>query len=287
VGSSHPPPVFFRPSDASLPTTDLTYRLVLEVDRAVGDFPRSQRPALGRRGKAAAVDLLEALGAARYGRGPEKQAHLAGASEALDRLRLLLRMATGLRCLSTGALRGALPDGARGRAPARRPAEERCAFAWRIEDRLLDIGDSLAAAMCSPCAAPAGSHPTDSGEKIPVPRLKDRLAQLALEHALQSRASRGGTPASKAWRRGAGIVSLSSSVRTIGSIWRALGRSPGEAAATGHRDGRPRVNQGTASPQPWAISSSASANAVSSARSRASVGGSASTSSPTRRASST
>jgi len=43
---------------------------------------------------------LEALGAARYGRGPEKQARLAGASEALDRLRLLLRMAFDLRCLS-------------------------------------------------------------------------------------------------------------------------------------------------------------------------------------------
>jgi len=101
VGSFHlRPPVFFMPSDRLLPIVDLTYRLVLEVDRVGGDFPRNQRPGLGRRGEAAAFDLLEALGAARYGRGPEKQARLAGASEALDRLRLLLRMATGMRYLS-------------------------------------------------------------------------------------------------------------------------------------------------------------------------------------------
>ena len=47
VGSFHVrPPVFFMPSDASLPIIDLTYRLVLEVDRAVGELPRSQRPGL-------------------------------------------------------------------------------------------------------------------------------------------------------------------------------------------------------------------------------------------------
>jgi len=63
-------------------------------------FPAASVRAFRRRGEAAAFDLLEALGAARYGRGPEKQAHLAGASEALDRLRLLLRMAFDLRCLS-------------------------------------------------------------------------------------------------------------------------------------------------------------------------------------------
>jgi len=101
VGSFHlRPPVFVMPSDASLPIIDLTYRLVLEVDRAVGEFPRSQRPGLGRRGEAAAFDLLEALGAARYGRGPGRQAHLARASQALDRLRLRLRMAFDLRCVA-------------------------------------------------------------------------------------------------------------------------------------------------------------------------------------------
>ena len=92
MGSFHlRPPVFAMPSDASLPIIDLTYRLVLEVDRAVGDLPRNQRPGQGRRGEAAAFDLLEALGAARYARGPEKQAHLAGAYQALNRLRLPMR----------------------------------------------------------------------------------------------------------------------------------------------------------------------------------------------------
>ena len=232
------------------------------------------------------------------------------------------RLATGLRC--RGALRGALADGARDRAPARRPAEERraaagrltaellaeaaacatllqawqaprkrlpaaarCAFAGRLEDRLLDSGDSLAAGTCAPCAAPAGFHSSDSGKKIPVTRLKDRLVLPALKQALQPRASRGGKPTSKTWRRGAGPMALASSMRTIGSIWRALGTSPGGAAATGSRDGRPRVDEGPARPQPWAISSSASANVVSSARSRASIDGRLSTSSPTRRASST
>ena len=72
----------------------------------------------------------------------------------------------------------------------RLPAAARRAFAWRLEDRLLDIGDSVAAGTYAPCAAPAGFHPTDSGKKIPVPRLKDRLLPLALKQALQPRAER-------------------------------------------------------------------------------------------------
>jgi len=72
----------------------------------------------------------------------------------------------------------------------RLPAEARRAFAWRLEDRLLDIGDSLAAGTYAPCAAPAGFHSTDSGRKIPVPRLKDRLVPPALKQAPQPRAER-------------------------------------------------------------------------------------------------
>ena len=80
MGSFHlRPPIFVMPSDTSLPIIDLTYRLVLEVNRGVGEFPRSQRPGLGRLGEAAAFNPLKALGAARYGRDPEKQARLAGA----------------------------------------------------------------------------------------------------------------------------------------------------------------------------------------------------------------
>jgi len=63
-------------------------------------FPATSGRAFRRRGEAAAFDLLEALGAARYARGPEKQAQLAGAALARDRLRLLIRMAFDLRCLA-------------------------------------------------------------------------------------------------------------------------------------------------------------------------------------------
>jgi hypothetical protein len=41
------PPVFFKPSDASPPIIDPTYRRVLEVGRAVGELPHSQRTATG------------------------------------------------------------------------------------------------------------------------------------------------------------------------------------------------------------------------------------------------
>jgi hypothetical protein len=63
--------------DKSLPIIDLTYRLVLELNRAVGEFPRNQRPGLGRRIEEAAFDLLAALVAARYRTGADKQARLA------------------------------------------------------------------------------------------------------------------------------------------------------------------------------------------------------------------
>ena len=68
MGSFHPrPPVFVMPSDRSLPIIDPTYRLVLEASRAVGDFPRSQRPGLGLRSEARAFDLPEALDAQKLG----------------------------------------------------------------------------------------------------------------------------------------------------------------------------------------------------------------------------
>jgi hypothetical protein len=83
--------------DKSLPIIDLAYGLALELNRAVGDFPRNQRPGLGRRIEEAAFDLLAALVAARYRTGADKQARLARASEALDQLCLLVRMASDLR----------------------------------------------------------------------------------------------------------------------------------------------------------------------------------------------
>ena len=47
--------------DKSLPIVDLTYRLVLELNRAVGVLSHNQRQGLGRRIGAAGFDLLEAL----------------------------------------------------------------------------------------------------------------------------------------------------------------------------------------------------------------------------------
>lgn len=65
--------------DKSLPIIDLPYRLALEVNRAVGDFPPNQQPGLGRRIEEAAFDLLAAPVAARYRTGADKQAPLARA----------------------------------------------------------------------------------------------------------------------------------------------------------------------------------------------------------------
>ena len=105
MGSCHlRPPVFFMSSYASLPIIDLTYRLVLEVNRAVGEFPRSQRPGLGRRGEAAAFDLLEALGAALVaGRAaspePASRGTLQRESDWSGEVRLSRSLTGGERCL--------------------------------------------------------------------------------------------------------------------------------------------------------------------------------------------
>jgi hypothetical protein len=66
----------FTIPDKSLSIIDLAYRLVLEINRAVGELPRNHRPGPGRQSEASAFDLLEALVAGRYRRGPEKQAPL-------------------------------------------------------------------------------------------------------------------------------------------------------------------------------------------------------------------
>ena len=55
---------------------------------------------MGRRTEAAGFDLLEELVAARYRSSAEKQKLLSNASQALDRLRLLICMAFDLRSLS-------------------------------------------------------------------------------------------------------------------------------------------------------------------------------------------
>ena len=85
----------------SLPIIEAAYRLALDTNQAVVKLPRHQRPGLGRRMEAAAFDLLAALVKARYLRAtdPTKAAFLVQASQALDTLRLLVRMAKDLQHL--------------------------------------------------------------------------------------------------------------------------------------------------------------------------------------------
>jgi RNA-directed DNA polymerase len=89
----------------------------------------------------------------------------------------------------------------------RLPSEARCVFGWRLEDYLLDIGDSLVAGTWTPYARPVGYHPTDSGKSIPVPRLIDRLVLLALKQTLQPRVERFFIHDTYAGRPGRGVQS--------------------------------------------------------------------------------
>jgi len=91
------------PGRKSLPIIDAAYNLALEINRAVIKFPRHQRPGLGRRMEEAAFELLASLVKARYlkASNPDKAAHLVQASQALDTLRLLIRMAKDLTYLPT------------------------------------------------------------------------------------------------------------------------------------------------------------------------------------------
>ncbi len=67
-------------------------------ERTAG-FPKRLRHSLTQRIELRCLDVLEGLTTARYGRRP--RAALQRTSEALDNLRLLLRLATSLQCWST------------------------------------------------------------------------------------------------------------------------------------------------------------------------------------------
>ena len=87
----------------SLPIIDAAYNLALEINQAVIKFPRHQRPGLGRRMEEASFELLASLVKARYLKAadPDKAALLVRASQALDTLRLLVRMSKDLEHLPT------------------------------------------------------------------------------------------------------------------------------------------------------------------------------------------
>lgn len=89
----------------------------------------------------------------------------------------------------------------------RLPEAARCAFGWRLEDSLLNISDSLMAGTYMPHPSPIGYHPTDSGKRIPVPGLTDRLVLIALKQALQPRVERFFIYDTYAGRPGRGVQS--------------------------------------------------------------------------------
>ncbi len=69
---------------------------------ATNNFPRAHRHTLTRRLVDAAFDLREALESANHRQGRERLAKLREADEALDRVRLYLRLAVKLEWLTGG-----------------------------------------------------------------------------------------------------------------------------------------------------------------------------------------
>ncbi len=79
------------------PALESMYRFVLWLVPAVEKFPRSQKFLLGDRIQATALDALERLIEATYER--DRQTPLRRANLAIEKLRLLFRLACDLRCL--------------------------------------------------------------------------------------------------------------------------------------------------------------------------------------------
>lgn len=78
-----------------------TFELCSWLLQRTAGFPKRFRLSLTNRVELCAIELLEHVTAARY--AAEPSTHLANASAALDRLRLLLRLAQIVRALDTGA----------------------------------------------------------------------------------------------------------------------------------------------------------------------------------------
>ena len=69
---------------------------------ATNHFPRAHRPSFTQRLLDAAFDLREALEAANHRLGKDRLAYLRAADEALDRVRVYLRLAAKLNWLTAG-----------------------------------------------------------------------------------------------------------------------------------------------------------------------------------------
>ncbi len=76
-------------------------RLTLDLLQRTARFPKSTRATLTRRIEDAALEILECLATVRFEGGPAKVARLVAIDATLTRLRVLLRLAHGLRQLDT------------------------------------------------------------------------------------------------------------------------------------------------------------------------------------------
>jgi retron-type reverse transcriptase len=72
----------------------------------------------------------------------------------------------------------------------RLPAAVRLPFAWRMEDRLLALADALRSGAYRPNPVPMGCHHPNSGKRIPVLWLEDRMVLRALKQVLSPRLER-------------------------------------------------------------------------------------------------
>ena len=79
------------------PVLEKMYPFMLWLIPTVGKFPRSQKFALGDRIQSTALDVLEGLIEASYRR--DRQQLLVQVNRGVEKLRILIRLASDLRCM--------------------------------------------------------------------------------------------------------------------------------------------------------------------------------------------
>jgi hypothetical protein len=91
--------------NAEMPIFTRTFDFLTWLLPATNNFPRAHRHTFSQRLLNAAFDLREHLESANHGQGQERLARLRGADEALDRVRLYIRLAARWGWLSAGQYR--------------------------------------------------------------------------------------------------------------------------------------------------------------------------------------
>lgn len=86
-----------KPQRNVAPVLEKMYQFMLWLLPTVDKFPRSQKFSLGERIQTTALDVLEGLVEASYRR--DRQQILGQANMSLEKLRILLRLSTDLRCM--------------------------------------------------------------------------------------------------------------------------------------------------------------------------------------------